>query len=213
METTMPRSAAKSEKPDNNDGTRRQILDQTAKLLRMNGYASTSLRDIAAAMGMKAGSLYYYFASKEELAETIMAEGIERVRDGVKKALAAQPEGADPLDNIAVAIKAHLQALHVSGDYASANIRCFAHVPDEMKLRMRKVRKRYEADWRKLIGTAREAGRLADDVDDDALRYVLFGAMNWTLEWLRRDNPSPEQLGEMFFRILFNGAARAGGKS
>lgn len=209
----MPRSAAKSEKPDNNDGTRRQILDQTAKLLRMNGYASTSLRDIAAAMGMKAGSLYYYFASKEELAETIMTEGIDRVREAVKKALAAQPANADPLDNIAVAIKAHLMALHVSGDYASANIRCFTHVPDEMKLRMRKVRKRYEADWRKLIGTAREAGRLAEDVDDDALRYVLFGAMNWTLEWLRRGNPSPDRLGEMFFRILFNGAARAGGKN
>lgn len=209
----MPRAAAKSEKPESNDGTRRQILDQTAKLLRMNGYASTSLRDIAAAMGMKAGSLYYYFASKEELAETIMTEGIERVREAVKQALAAQPEGADPLDNIAVAIKAHLIALHVSGDYASANIRCFTHVPDEMKLRMRKVRKRYEADWRKLIGTAREAGRLAEDVDDDALRYVLFGAMNWTLEWLRRGNPSPDRLGEMFFRILFNGAAQRPGKS
>src|SRR6185369_1399263 len=101
MEPTMPRSAAKSEKPANSDSTRRQILDETAKLLRMNGYASTSLRDIAAAMGMKAGSLYYYFASKEELAETIMTEGIERVREAVKKALAAQPADADPLDNIA----------------------------------------------------------------------------------------------------------------
>lgn len=206
----MARTAAKSEKPDTHDGTRRQILDQTARLLRLNGYASTSLRDIAAAMDMKAGSLYYYFASKEELAETIMTEGIERVREAVKQALAAQPADAGPLDNIAVAIKAHLMALHVSGDYASANIRCFTHVPDEMKLRMRKVRKRYEADWRKLIGAAREAGLLAEDVDDDALRYVLFGAMNWTLEWLRRGNPSPDALGEMFFRILFNGAARAG---
>jgi len=45
------------------DDTRRQILDAAAKLLRQNGYASTSLRDIAAATGMKAGSLYYHFAS------------------------------------------------------------------------------------------------------------------------------------------------------
>ena len=46
-----------------------------------------------------------------------------------------------------------------------------------------------------------------------ALRYDLFGAMNWTLEWLRRGNPSPDRLGEMFFRILFNGAAQRPGKS
>jgi AcrR family transcriptional regulator len=192
------------------DDTRRQILDQAARLMRTNGYASASLRDIAAATGMKAGSLYYHFASKEEIAETVMAEGIDRVRAAVKAALATQPKDSDPLDDIAVAITAHLQALHVAGDYASANIRCFAHVPDEMKKRLRKVRERYEADWRKLITRAREAGRLAEDVDDDALRYGLFGVMNWTLEWLRRGGPSPEKLGAMFFRILFKGAARPG---
>jgi AcrR family transcriptional regulator len=191
------------------DDTRRHILDHAAKLLRINGYASTSLRDIAAATGMKAGSLYYHFDSKEELAETVMSEGIERIRHAVEAALAAQAPDADPLDNIAVAITAHLQALHVSGDYASANIRCFAHVPDEMKARLRKVRERYEADWRKLVARARAAGRLAPDVDDDALRYVLFGVMNWTLEWLRRGGPSPDRLGAMFFRILFKGAAGA----
>src|SRR4029079_2266900 len=34
------------------DDTRRQILNAAAKLFRQNGYASTSLRDIAAATGM-----------------------------------------------------------------------------------------------------------------------------------------------------------------
>ena len=72
------------------DDTRRQILDAAAKLLRQNGYASTSLRDIAAATGMKAGSLYYHFASKEEIAETVMAEGIDLVQ-GRGQASAGQP--------------------------------------------------------------------------------------------------------------------------
>src|SRR5882757_1287344 len=77
------------------DDTRRQILNAAANLLRRNGYASTSLRDIAAATGMKAGSLYYHFASKEEIAETVMAEGIDLVRAAVKQALAARPADAD----------------------------------------------------------------------------------------------------------------------
>jgi AcrR family transcriptional regulator len=189
------------------DGTRRLILDQAARLLRRNGYASTSLRDIAAATGMKAGSLYYHFASKEALAEIVMAEGIEFVRTAVRDALAGQPGDCDPLDDIALAIRAHLRALSDSGDYASANIRCFAHVPAEMRRRLRKVRESYEADWRKLIERARAAGRLAADVDDDALRYGLFGIMNWTLEWLRPGGPPPDELADMFFRIMFRGAA------
>src|ERR1700742_510615 len=146
-------------------GTRRLILDQAARLLRTNGYASTSLRDIAAATGMKAGSLYYHFASKEALAEIVMVEGIEIVRAAVQQALAAQLPGSDPLQDIEVAIKAHLRALRDSGDYASANIRCFAHVPPEMRRRLRKVRQRYEADWRKLIARAREGGALCEDID------------------------------------------------
>jgi AcrR family transcriptional regulator len=190
------------------DDTRRQILDAAAKLLRRNGYASTSLRDIAAATGMKAGSLYYHFASKEELAETVMVEGIDLVRAAVQKALASRPKDADPLEDIEIAIRAHLQALHESGDYASANIRCFNHVPAEMKQRLRKVRERYNADWRKLIHRACAAGRLAPDLDEEALRYGLFGVMNWTLEWLRPGGQPPDQLGAMFFRILFHGAAR-----
>ncbi len=193
------------------DDTRRQILDAAARLLRRNGYASTSLRDIAAATGMKAGSLYYHFASKEELAETVMVEGIDLVRAAVQKALDARPGDADPLDNIEIAIRAHLQALHESGDYASANIRCFNHVPDEMKQRLRKVRERYNADWRKLIQRARAAGRLDPDIDEEALRYGLFGVMNWTLEWLRPGGQPPDRLGAMFFRILFHGAAHPQG--
>ena len=190
------------------DDTRRQILDAAANLLRRNGYASTSLRDIATATGMKAGSLYYHFASKEEIAETVMAEGIDLIRAAVKQALAARPRDAGPLENIEIAVRAHLQALHESGDYASANIRCFNHVPDEIKQRLRKIRERYNTDWRKLIGQARAAGCLDTEIDDEALRYGLFGVMNWTLEWLRPSGPLPDDLGAMFFRILFHGAAR-----
>jgi TetR/AcrR family transcriptional regulator, cholesterol catabolism regulator len=203
---SRPSSPAPAKPPA--DDTRRQILDAAANLLRRNGYASTSLRDIAAATGMKAGSLYYHFASKEEIAETVMAEGIDLVRAAVKQALAGRPADADPLENIEIAVRAHLQALHESGDYASANIRCFNHVPDEIKQRLRKVRERYNADWRKLIGQARNAGSLDSEIDDEALRYGLFGVMNWTLEWLRPGGPLPDDLGAMFFRILFRGAAR-----
>jgi AcrR family transcriptional regulator len=203
---SRPSSVAPAKAPP--DDTRRQILNAAAKLLRRNGYASTSLRDIAAATGMKAGSLYYHFASKEEIAETVMVEGIDLVRAAVKKALAARPKASDPLEDVEIAVRAHLQALHESGDYASANIRCFNHVPDEMKQRLRKVRERYNADWRKLINRARTAGCLDADVDDEALRYGLFGVMNWTLEWLRPGGPLPDDLGAMFFRILFRGAAR-----
>ena len=214
-ETRSPRSAivtaeagASRAEASRAEISRQQILAVAAQLFARHGYADTSLRDIAGAVGMKAGSLYYHFASKEEIAETVMAEGIDLVRAAVKRALAGRAKDADPLENIEIAVRAHLQALHESGDYASANIRCFNHVPDEIKARLRKIRERYSADWRKLIDRARAAGRLDADIDDEALLYGLFGVMNWTLEWLRPGGRLPDDLGVMFFRILFHGAAR-----
>jgi AcrR family transcriptional regulator len=47
--------------------TRRRILDTATKLFAGRGYAGTSIRDISEQLGMTKGSLYYHFASKEDL--------------------------------------------------------------------------------------------------------------------------------------------------
>ena len=50
------------------EGNRRQaLLDAAAKLFSTQGFVSTSVRDITAAVGMLPGSMYYHFKSKEEL--------------------------------------------------------------------------------------------------------------------------------------------------
>lgn len=71
------------------DVSRRMILDRTASLLVRQGYGTTSLRDIAQACDMKAGSLYYHFESKDALVEEILTEGVNRVESAVQKALDA----------------------------------------------------------------------------------------------------------------------------
>src|SRR5260221_3682457 len=58
--------------------SRQQILDVAAKLFRARGYTETSLRDIGKQVGMKAGSLYYHFTSKEELAAEVLRIGVRR---------------------------------------------------------------------------------------------------------------------------------------
>jgi TetR/AcrR family transcriptional regulator, cholesterol catabolism regulator len=47
------------------DVSRQQILDVAAKPFRAHGYTETSLRDIGKQAGVKAGSLYYHFTSKD----------------------------------------------------------------------------------------------------------------------------------------------------
>ncbi|NKS90704.1 TetR family transcriptional regulator [Rhodococcus hoagii] len=52
-------------------GKRTEILGAASELFAAKGYTGTSMRDIASATGMLAGSLYYHFESKEALAATM----------------------------------------------------------------------------------------------------------------------------------------------
>lgn len=187
------------------DVSRRMILDRTARLLVRKGYGDTSLRDIAQACDMKAGSLYYHFESKDALVEEILTEGVNRVDTRVREELAAHAD-APPLDRIRVAMEVHLATLHDRSDYGSAHIRCFAHVPPEIRRRLRAVRSRYENVWTELLAAAQTDGRIAAAIDLETLKFAIIGMMNWTLEWRLPAGAGPVDMADRFFRIVFEGA-------
>lgn len=54
--------------------TKAEILDAAWVLAERDGIASISLRDLAAAVGMRAPSLYTYFASKDELYDAMFEQ-------------------------------------------------------------------------------------------------------------------------------------------
>lgn len=163
--------------------SRQQILDVAARLLRARGYAETSLRDIGAEVGMKAGSLYYHFPSKEALALEVLRIGIGRVHEAVVDAMDRLEPGASVHARLEAAIAAHLETLLVESDYTSAHIRCFPYVPPTIRGGLAQVRKDYEAVWRDLLDDAEREGVLAEGMDPGAARLALLGALNWSLEW------------------------------
>ncbi len=153
MTTNLNKSAA----------TRRKILDAAAKTFRKRGYAGTRLNDIADAAAMRAGSIYYHFASKEQLLEQVLEIGIRRVFDAVVREVEALPPGTSGRRIVRAAIEAHLTMLLRHGDYTSANIRLFDQVPDDVHDRQVRLRGEYDEFWRKLLAAARAAGEIRAD--------------------------------------------------
>jgi len=54
--------------------TRESILKIAAHMFWKNGYSSTSMRDIAAKVGIPASTLYYYFVNKQDILENILSK-------------------------------------------------------------------------------------------------------------------------------------------
>ena len=163
--------------------SRQQILDVAAKLFRARGYTETSLRDIGRRAGMKAGSLYHHFASKEELAAEVLRIGVRKVHHAVVLAIEALGTEADVKSRLRAAMVAHLETLLDESDYTSAHIHCFPYVPEGLRSQLSSERKEYEEVWRKLLDKAAAEGALAPGVDRTAARLAILGALNWSLEW------------------------------
>lgn len=64
---------------------RAQILDAAARLFTQYGYAATSTRHIAEAVGIRQASLYYHFAGKPAILEELLAMSVRPTLDQLDK--------------------------------------------------------------------------------------------------------------------------------
>lgn len=166
------------------DNRRAVLLDAAARLFRERGYDAASMRHIASAVGMLPGSVYYHFASKDELLCAVYEEGVRRIRDAVDTALAGETE---PWARLTAAAAAHLEVLLGDNDYGAVVIRLYPTVLDAVRARLTALRDGYEAVFRDLI----DALPLVPGIDRHYLRLHLFGALNWTPTWYRPGGDAP----------------------
>lgn len=187
------------------DESRERILDAAAKLFRKNGYAAMSLRAIAAEAGMKAGSVYYHFDSKEQIVIEVLNLGIEVVHQGVENAVNALPPHASAGEIVRTGILAHLKALFQFSDYTSANVRIYGQVPSSAQKANLFTRRRYEALWDSILERAAAKGGVRAEVNRKAFRLMIIGSLNATLEWFRPKRGEVDALADQYAAILLNG--------
>lgn len=173
--------------PTKSEKSRNLILQSAARLFHEQGFSATTLRQIAAAARIEAGSIYYYFDSKEAILDEVLDRGLRHVFESVKVAVNGAA-GASHRKRIELAIEAHLIALLESSDFTSANIRIYGQLPEHLKKPHRPLRRAYARYWDKLFLDARKAGEIRADIEIVPLRIFVIGALNWTVEWFRLES-------------------------
>ncbi len=175
------------------------VLAAAGRLFREEGFAATTVRDVAAAAGMLPGSLHSRFPTKEsllvELMERGMAQAIERVRAAI--------DGEDtPLKKMQAALRAHLSLLVEGDDAIYVNLYEFRSVTGPARERILRSRDAYEALWEGMLHAAVGAGVIRAGVDVSMVRFLLLGAVNWSAQWYE-DNQgyTPEEVADAFFSI------------
>ena len=185
--------------------THEAILISAACQFRDRGYAATTLRDIAATVNMKAGSIYYHFGSKMEILDEVLDCGLRDIQDSVLKALDDLGEETDCRKKIIAAIQAHLSSLLLHSEFTSANIRNYGQLPQEVRKRHQPLRRAYDRVWDNLFEQAQKNGSLRGDVKIKPLRRFVLGALNWTVEWFDGEKYSVDVLADRIAKVILDG--------
>lgn len=204
---TSSAKSRKSAKPVR-DATREDIMLCAAHLMRDQGYAMTTLRQIADAAGIKAASIYYHVASKDDLLLQVLDMGLNMVAKRVRESVDSLGPKADNRSRLRAAVRGHLQGLLGHGDFISANIRVYSQLPEAVRRKHRIVRRAYARYWDKLLQDGRDSGELRTDIPLAVLRMSLLGMLNWTIEWFDGSESSIDEFSAYLDSILFDGMAR-----
>lgn len=191
------------------DRTRARILDAAAEVFAAKGYSGAGLRDIAAAANMRAGSLYYHFASREDLVAEVLRVGQDLISDAVNERIAGLPAGASDLDRVRAMMTAHAESLATRGSYTAAVIRLLGTVPAEIHQRHLGDARAYGDLWRTLLTSAQASGRVRANVDPSAMRMFIIGALNSIPDWYHseRGGLSGADLATVFTAVFLDGIA------
>ena len=189
--TTEPprRARGRPRKTDDerDDGNRRrELLRSAARLFRRKGFAATSTRDIAAAVGMRSGSPFYHFESKQALLFAVMEEGMQWALG--RQALALQQAlqaGADARGLLAVLVRNHFEVLlGAASDFIPVMLYEARSITPRQGAQLNELRREYESAWVPVLDALHRQGALRADVK--LARLLIFGALNWSAQWFDR---------------------------
>ena len=171
---------------ERDDGNRRQeLLRAAARLFRQQGFAATSTRDIATAAGMRSGSPFYHFENKEALLAAVMLEGMQRAtgrQAGAMHAAAAPGKTLSARDCLRVLVRNHLEVLlGDESDFIPVMLYEWRSLSEVQRQAVNELRREYEAVWVPVLEALHDRGELNGDTS--LARLMLFGALNWAVQW------------------------------
>jgi AcrR family transcriptional regulator len=200
---------ARSGRPPSSRGQKKEeeIVAAAARIFHDKGYAAASIRDIADAVGLLKGSLYYYVRSKEDLLykiiDAVHAGALENLRQ------AAESEGS-ARDRLLAFIRGHIRNFGDNLIMIRVFYVDFTHLsPDRHKIILGE-RDRYEHFLTDLIACGQKEGDFAADLNPRVAAIAILTMINSIYVWYRPDGPlAMSDIEVEYVRLILRGLTGA----
>jgi len=189
---------------DTNASTRVDILKSAAAAFRRLGYHGATVEQIAAALHMKKGNLYYYFRNKEDILFACHQYSLDRLHELLDE---VEQSGLTPDEKLRRLIGAFvhivLDELHGTALFLDLEALSPAHLKTVIVRR-----DRFDRAVRQVLEEGMGSRAFARS-DPKLLAFAILGAVNWIPRWFDPEGPATSQeIADRFADYLIAGLRR-----
>jgi AcrR family transcriptional regulator len=180
-----------------------KILEAAVPIFMEKGYLGTSVREIAASLGVKAGSLYYHIRSKEEILEKIHDVLIDELLEKAEEVIANNK--ISNKKKFELFVKDLLRVMAELRPYATVFFRDYRYVSPYYFAKANKKRKKYQELLLKVIVNGTNKGEFRT-TDARITTIGIFGMFMWAHTWIDPNGRlTIEEIAKIFSDVVFDG--------
>jgi AcrR family transcriptional regulator len=199
--TRGPRRRGRPRNAEASASTRIDILKSAAASFRRMGYHGATVEQIAAALRMKKGNLYYYFRNKEDILFACHQYSLDRLHEILDE---VERSGAPPEEQLRRLVVAFVQTIldELGGTALFLDLEALS--PPHLRIVIVR-RDRFDRGIRRVIEEGMRTGAFAPG-DAKLIAFAILGAVNWIPRWFDPAGTSTsEQIAAAFSRYLTAG--------
>jgi AcrR family transcriptional regulator len=168
-------------RPQKGGERERAIRAAALRIFRRKGYDATSMQDIADAVGLNKGSLYYYIASKEELLVRLFEGRTQKVLGAIDEVASAD---APPLERLRAMVRTYVLGVLGNLDSVYVYVREAQSLPAAALQQVHAEQRAMRDHFERVIEEGMTRG---DFVRGDAklAALALLGMCTWIHRWYR----------------------------
>ena len=189
----------------NGSDRRIEILKSAAAAFRRRGYHGASVDEIASALEMTKGNLYYYFRNKEEILFACHDYSLDVLLALMTEVEADSSRPDEKLRRLILAF-IHMMLDELQGTALTLDLQALS--PPLLK-RIIAKRDRFDRGMRDIVQQGMDQG-LFRPGDPKMIGFAMMGAVNWITKWFDPAGPmTSEQIGQRFADYLVGGLLKS----
>lgn len=178
-----------------------EIINQATELFKVKGYSATSMRDIAASVGIEAPSLYSHYQSKEEILQKICFGMAHKFLDNLEESQKAQE--LSPGKQLHEIIKKHVLLITNNLGQVAVFWNEWRYMSEPHFSDFVKMQRTYEKGLKEIIDRGIDSGEF-NRVNSTFTTMAILSSLNGIQKW-HNYTLSPEIMAENFAQLFIEG--------